>query len=122
MRLVNGILVFVFVATAVVSQQPAEPTLPMALAKMQGNDFAGAAKMLETIVEREPQNGRAWRNLGLAYQQLKDADRAVDAYQQALKVQPAMIAPVYNIAGVYASKGDADRAFEWLGKAKATRK
>jgi hypothetical protein len=33
-----------------------------------------------------------------------------------------MPAPFYNIAIIYAAKQDADHAFEWLGKAKATRK
>jgi hypothetical protein len=102
--------------------KPSAPTLPDALARMQANDFPGALKMLESITQREPKNGRAWRNLGIAYDRLKDPDRAIDAYKQALEVQPAMVAPIYNIALAYAAKKDADHVFEWLYKAKATLK
>src|SRR5579872_5505566 len=84
-----------------VSQQP-EPTLAEALARMQAGDFPAAAKMLESVTRREPQNGRAWRNLGAAYDQLKDPDHAIEAYRHALEVQPAMIGPTYSIAISYA--------------------
>jgi len=100
----------------------AEPTLGDALALLQSGDFSGAAKMLEAVTKREPRNGRAWRNLGLAYQRVKDLDRAIEAYQQALEVQPEMVAPIYSIGLAYAAKNDPDHAFEWLRKAKSTGK
>jgi hypothetical protein len=37
-------------------------------------------------------------------------------------VQPEIPAAFYNIAILYAAKQDADHAFEWLSRAKATRK
>jgi len=77
---------------------------------------------LESVTSREPENGRAWRNLGVAYQQIKEHDRAIAAFQRALEVQPEMVAPAYQIALSYAAKQDGDHMFEWLGKAKATRK
>jgi hypothetical protein len=100
----------------------ADPTLAQALALLQSGDAAGAAKALEAVTGREPQNGRAWRNLGVAYQQTKNPDRAIAAFQRALEVQPGMVGPLYSIGLIYAAKQDSDRAFEWLGKAKATRK
>ena len=78
--------------------------------------------MLKAVTSREPRNGRAWRNLGVAYQQAKDPDNAIAAFQRALEVEPEMIAPLYNIALTYAAKQNADHVFEWLGKAKATRR
>jgi hypothetical protein len=101
---------------------PADPTLADAIKLLQSGDAAGAAKLLESVTSREPQNGRAWRNLGVAYQQVKQHDRAISAFQRALQAQPEMVAPVYQIALSYAARQDSDRAFEWLGKAKATRK
>jgi hypothetical protein len=97
-------------------------TLGDALAKLQANDSTGAAKMLEQIVQRESANGRAWRNLGLAYDNLKEYDRAIEAHRRALEVQPSMPAPMLSIAADYALKKDAEHAFEWLAKAKATKK
>ena len=92
------------------------------MALLQSGDAAGAVNLLKAVTSREPRNGRAWRNLGVAYQQAKDPESAIAAFQRALEVQPEMPAPLYNIALIYAAKQDADHAFEWLGKAKATRK
>jgi len=45
--------------------QPAQtpPGIPEAM-RLQPTDPAGAAKILEAVTTREPQNGRAWRLLG----------------------------------------------------------
>ena len=102
--------------------QPAGPTLADALALLQKGDFSAAAQALEAVTKRDPQNGRAWRNLGLAYQKLKDPDRAIATFRHALELQPEMVGPTYSIALAYASKNDADGVFEWLGKARATRR
>ena len=101
---------------------PPPPTLAAAMARMQANDPAGAARILAEVTKREPQNGRAWRNLGLAYQTLKDLDQAAAAYQHALDVDAAVPTPLYNLGIVYALKQDRDRAFEWLQRARASKK
>ncbi len=99
-----------------------QPSLNDAAAKLRASDFAGAAKILAQITSSEPANARAWRMYGIALQQNKELDRALAAYQKFLTLQPAAPVVIYNIGTVYALKGDADRAFEWLGKAKATGK
>jgi len=101
---------------------PPQATLGAAIARMQANDPAGAAQILEDVTKREPANGRAWRNLGLAYQTLKNLDKAAAAYQRALDVDAAVPTPLYNLGIVYALKQDRDRAFEWLQRAKASKK
>jgi TolB-like protein/Tfp pilus assembly protein PilF len=77
----------------------------------------GDAKQALAEIEREKSD--PWRMIGLpmAYQALgrqADADRA----SAALIAKYAKDAP-YNIAYVYAYRGDADKAFDWLGKAVA---
>ena len=89
---------------------------------MQAQDPAGAARILEAITAREPANGRAWRMLGVAYQRSKELDKALAAYRRALEIEPGAPQALYNMGTAYALKQDADAAFEWLGKAKATRK
>ena len=59
---------------------------------------------------------------GMALQQNKEFDRALEAYNTFLVLQPGAPVVTYNVGTVYARKGDADRAFEWLAKAKATGK
>jgi hypothetical protein len=77
---------------------------------------------LEALVAREPANGRAWRNLAAAYQSAKEYDKAITAWQRALDVDPAMPTPLYQLGLAYALKKDPDRAFEWLARARATRR
>jgi FG-GAP repeat protein/tetratricopeptide repeat protein/VCBS repeat protein len=103
-------------------QQPAPAGIPAAAARLQARDPAGAAKILEPLVAAEPKNGRAWRVLGAAYQQLNEYDKALAALKTALDVDPSMPAPLYAIGIVYAQKKDADQAFAWLSRAKASRK
>jgi Tfp pilus assembly protein PilF len=101
---------------------PAEPTLTAGIARLQANDNEGAAKILEQVTIHEPNNGRAWRNLALVYQNLKDWDRAISANQHALDIESSVPTPLFNLGVLYAQKGDRDQAFAWLTKAKATRK
>jgi hypothetical protein len=104
------------------AQAPVEPTIPAAAARLQARDAAGAARMLEAITAREPSNWRAWRMLGTAYQGTKDIDKALAAYRKALDIEPDSPQVLYNIGTAYAMKPDVVAAFEWLGRAKATRK
>jgi hypothetical protein len=113
------VLVLLFLPD-VQSQPQAVPGIPEAL-RIQVQDPSAAARILEGVTAREPRNARAWRLLGVALQQSKEFDRAIDAYQKALALGPDPTA-TYNIGTAYARKNEPDRAFEWLGKAKATGK
>jgi hypothetical protein len=102
-------------------QQPTPPGLPQAMARLQAQDHAGALAIAEQVVAREPGNARAWRVLAVAAKGTKDLDRSLAALQKSLEIEPASAPGLYNTGCIYALKGDKDRAFEWLGKAKATR-
>ena len=119
-------LVAILVVAVGCSSQPkpatAEQTLGAGIARLQANDSEGAAKILEQVTAHEPNNGRAWRNLALAYQSLKDWDRAISANLRALDIDPSVPSPLFNLGVLYAQKGDIDQAFTWLAKAKATHK
>ena len=103
------------------AQQPA-PTLGSGTAAVQAGRYTEAVKILEGVVEKEPKNVLAWRFLGVAYQKTNDLDRAESAYRKGLAVKPDAPVLLYNLGTVYALRGDKDRAFEWLGKAKDTKK
>ncbi|MEO6235604.1 MAG: FG-GAP-like repeat-containing protein [Vicinamibacterales bacterium] len=102
--------------------QPAPPGLPQAMQRLNSGDPAGALTIAEAVAAREPQNARAWRVVGLAAKGTKDLNRALAAFQKSLEIEPANPPGLYNTGAVYAAKGDKDRAFEWLDKARATRK
>jgi hypothetical protein len=100
-------------------------TVAEASARMQAQDFAAAARLLEDVIAREPKNARAWRLLGAASQKAKNVDRAIAAYVKALEIEPdAPTVPTtfYNLACAHALKHDADGAFAWLARARATHK
>lgn len=112
----------ILLGTLALGEPSTEPTLADGMARLQANDFAGAAKILENVTQREPRNGRAWRNLALARQNLKQWDGAIAADQRAIEVEPAVLTPIFSLGVIYALKGDQEQAFLWLGKAKASRK
>jgi len=113
---IPALLLLAVVAIGPAWQAP--PGIPDAL-RIQQKDPAAAAKILEGVTEREPRNATAWRLLGAAWQQAGEYDRAIDAYLKAIAIQPDPAA-TYGIGTVYARRKDADRAFEWLARAKAT--
>lgn len=81
---------------------------------------------LETACNAEPQNAMLWINLGAAYlgnpvlatsdQQL----RAIQAFEQALKLDPAAPSAYYNIGLVYVDRGEREPALEAFRKALQT--
>jgi hypothetical protein len=123
----KSLLVFSLVMTGIAAcTQPQlwadDAALVAGYARLQANDNAGAVKILEEVTKREPQNASAWRGLAVAYQNLKDFDRAIAAYRHAFDAEPAVPTPLFNIGVVYAMKGDKEQAFVWLEKAKASHK
>jgi hypothetical protein len=111
-------LVLIVSLIAAQGTQP-PPGIPEAL-RIQAKDPGAAAKILEGVTAREPRNARAWRLLGVALQQSKQFDRAIEAYQKALELGPDPTA-TYNIGAAYARKNETAKAFEWLTRAKASR-
>jgi hypothetical protein len=103
------------------SAPPATPSIPAAMAHLYGGDAAGAAKMLEGITTAEPQNVSAWRLLALCYRKSGDLDRARAAYGRAMALEPGSATTLFNLAGVYALKGQSDSAFALLARVRSSR-
>ena len=57
-------LVFLCAIATGAAQPPTEATVAAATARLQAQDPAGAARILEAVTAREPGNARAWRVLG----------------------------------------------------------
>ncbi len=99
-----------------------EPTLLDAMGRLRAKDAAGAIKILDQVTSREPRNGRAWRTLGAAQLQLKNLDGSRDAFQRALVEDPEYAAPMLQLAVIAALRQKKDEAFDWLSRARATRR
>src|ERR1051326_8088491 len=102
----------VFVLIVFCSMSPGEnsppPSLAAARAALMRGDSAGAARIVEAVVAREPKNAAAWRFLGNASKQTKNYSRALEAFQRALALDPSNPGPIYQIGTVYALQGARD--------------
>ena len=67
-----------------------------------------------------PQTARDWRLVAAARKRDKDYDGAMAAYRKSLQLEPASPVSMYGIGAIFALKKDADQAFEWLQRARAT--
>ena len=111
-------VVIALLTVSLAAQQPS-PDLQKAFGLLQ-TDPAAAVKILGGLTAREPDNVRAWRLLGTALLKTKAPDRAIDALNKSLQLEPNSAPALYNLGVAYAMKGDSDAAFAALGKAKAT--
>src|SRR5947207_11266049 len=82
--------------------------------------LSAAALQQPAPAPAHPQTAREWRQTGAARQQAKDYDGAIAAYRQSLELEPGSPIAMYNLGAIYALKHDAEQAFEWLRRAKAT--
>src|SRR5262245_47923457 len=117
-------LVLALSATLGIAQNPPNSTNEIVAANglIGKGDYAGAVTALEKVVARDPGNKVAWRSLGFAYMKLKKMPESRTAYGKLLELAPDTPQALYNIGVGYAIEGNKDAAFEWLGKAKATKK
>jgi len=125
----SKILIILATALALLAALSAAQTPPSsdqevaaAVGKIGQGDFAAASAILEKVVARQPDNKIAWRYLGLAYLKQKKYTESRAAYAKLLALVPDAPQALYNTGVSYALEGNRDAAFEWLGKAKATKK
>ena len=98
-------------------------TLNLGGAYILGGQFKRAVPILESLVEREPGNAMAWTNLGAAYlgnpvlATTEEQDKAIAAFERALKCNPAAPHVAYNIGLIYRDRDDCDHAIHWFTRA-----
>ncbi|HTK51380.1 MAG TPA: tetratricopeptide repeat protein [Gemmatimonadaceae bacterium] len=76
-------------------------------------DYVGAASAYQALTRTHPQQPRYWTRLGTSLQMAGRPDDAVAAYRKAIGITTAPIA-MYNLAAVFAKRGQKDSAFYWL--------
>jgi len=99
-----------------------ERALAQALSAAQQGDFASAAKALEPAMPALAANARAWRLLGLVRLKLNRSALAIEAYRKSLVLEPDSAQAMYYLGVAEAQLGDAEAAFAWLQKARASRR
>ena len=79
--------------------------------------WAPAIEIYESFVRSEPNNGRAWFNLGYALHYSHEHERAIQAFEHARRLGYNRPTSMYNIACAYSMLNQRDLAFEWLDRA-----
>ncbi len=85
-----------------------------AAAAAKASDWKRAEALYQQVVEREPQDGVSWYQLGAAALQNNDLKIAAGAFEQSLKLKTRVPFSLYNLACTYARMGDRDKAFTYL--------
>lgn len=85
--------------------------------------FRQAIPVLETLSEQEPDNVMVWTNLGAAYLGnpvvAKDEHqiKAIEAFEQALRINPIAPNVAYNIGLIYRDRKEYEYAVYWFRQA-----
>ena len=81
---------------------------------MQKGDFTGAASLLQQAVTAEPNDFRAWFDLGYVYSELHRSDDAIEAYGKSVAAKPDVFESNLNLGILYARQGKGAEAAKYL--------
>ena len=85
--------------------------------------FRKAVPLLEDLTKQEPYNEMLWTNLGAAYlgnpvlAQDEHQLKAIEAFEQALKINPIAPNVAYNIGLIYRDRKEKEDAIYWFRQA-----
>jgi tetratricopeptide (TPR) repeat protein len=107
------LVIGVVMATPVSAQGVPDTTSARAESLFAAKDYAGAASAFRALTRAQPRQPRYWTRMGTSLQLLGRMDEAVAAYRHAIGLGVAPVA-MYNLASVFAKRGQKDSAFHWL--------
>ena len=81
----------------------------LALAQRQSRRLADALDTLAAMERHHPGSSRLYQERGHCYVALKDASRAIEAYERAVQINPALPAAWNMLEGLYRMAGDEAR-------------
>lgn len=87
-----------------------------ALKAIKAGDYARAAKLLESVVSKQPDNADAWNNLGYSERRQNHFERSFAAYRRALAIKPDHRGATEYLGELYLQTGDLAKAREHLKK------
>jgi S1-C subfamily serine protease len=80
-------------------------------------NWPGVIEYAQRWIAAEPENGWVWVSLGLAYDNSDETGKAIDAYQQALRINPELSIAWEFLGGAYEKQGQHKKAIETLQQA-----
>jgi len=76
-----------------------------------------ALKIFLEITRKEPNNFYAYNNLGMVYSEMKEKDKALNAYEKSLSINPTFPMTLNNIGYLHMTMNRYDKAEMFLKKA-----
>jgi Flp pilus assembly protein TadD len=77
-------------------------------ALMEKKDYSAAEQKLTAMTVANPNDYRAWFDLGYVYSETDRRDKAIEAYRHSIAAQPGVLEPNLNLALLLLDKGDAE--------------
>jgi tetratricopeptide (TPR) repeat protein len=124
-RRATALLLCVALPGTALGQAPAtagsseDPAAQAAESRFKAGQYAEARSAYEALVRKAPTVSRYWYQLGLTCANMKNYERAAEAFERAAGIDQSPRSQ-YNAGAMHARLGRRDRAFEWLGKAAPT--
>lgn len=84
---------------------------------LQSSEWQVAAANFKKVVELEPEDGTSWQLLGYCLHAMGKLDEALPIHKKAAEFPGVGGVAAYNVACVYALKGDNAAALNWLEQA-----
>ena len=78
--------------------------------------FEQAAATYREVLRLEPSHARAWNSLGVCLRELGNEAEAIQCYEKAIEADPEFTDPLFNLAGLYSSRREYDRALPYVSR------
>ncbi|MFK8039641.1 MAG: tetratricopeptide repeat protein [Crocinitomicaceae bacterium] len=91
-------------------QESHEILLDLALEYENNNDFLGAIKVLEQILELAPDNESAIYEIAFCYERIGDFDKCISYYERYIDDHPYSFTAWYNLGNIYFLKKNIEKA------------
>jgi tetratricopeptide (TPR) repeat protein len=88
-----------------------------ALELYKNKEYDKAVALFEKVIEKEPDMGLAYYNLGITYIALEQYEKALAAVQRSIELLPENSALYTTLGKIYMAQAETDKALEWFNKA-----